>query len=156
MSRDGLGVACLAPGLWTWTLEDGAVSCGYAEPEAGSGAPLLLVDPVFPREGTPEAARFWKALDADLARLGAPVVVACTLAERAAAADELRARHPRLAVTTCRVGQDELPAGCEAVSLGGAVALRVTRHGALFVPDAAAAGRASALAPRHVVRARSR
>src|SRR5262245_41727215 len=81
----------LAGGLWRWTAphpdwkpECGKpggwqqmVGCLYYEPPAGvagAGA-LVLIDPLAPPDGTADAETFWKALDADVARLARPVAV---------------------------------------------------------------------------------
>ena len=66
----------IAPGLWRWTgyheewRQD--VGCVYVETEDG----VVLVDPLVPPEDT---ARFWKALDRDVKRAGAPVHVLVTV-----------------------------------------------------------------------------
>ena len=78
----------LAAGLWRWTAPhpdwtpDKAkpggwgqrVGCVSYEP-ADRGEPLVLIDPLAPAEGDPSAVRFWRALDADVARRGTPVAV---------------------------------------------------------------------------------
>lgn len=84
-------VTQLAEGLWRWTAphpdwtpESGRpggwgqmVGClSYEPPEgmAGAGA-FVLIDPLAPPEGTRDHEKFWKALDADVARLARPVIV---------------------------------------------------------------------------------
>ena len=84
-------VTKLAEGLWRWTAPhpdwtpasgkpggwEQMVGCTYYEPPAGvagAGA-LVLIDPLAPPEGTPEAEKFWKSLDGDVARLARPVVI---------------------------------------------------------------------------------
>jgi hypothetical protein len=74
-----VAVSELAPGLWRWTArhpawtpaDDGEwdpdVGCVYAEIDGG----IVLVDPLVPEE--PES--FWRALDRDVERLGAPAVL---------------------------------------------------------------------------------
>src|SRR3989442_6617435 len=90
-------------GLWRWTAphplwtaEKGKpggwgqmVGCVYYDPAhrgkdlptvaspatAGPAKTIVLIDPLAPPEGTPEAARFWAALDADIERAGAPVAI---------------------------------------------------------------------------------
>jgi hypothetical protein len=47
------------------------VGCLYLETEEG----IVLFDPLAPPEGTEDAARFWKALDRDVARVGSPVTI---------------------------------------------------------------------------------
>jgi glyoxylase-like metal-dependent hydrolase (beta-lactamase superfamily II) len=66
----------LAPGLWRWTAfhrewrEE--VGCVYYEaPDA-----VVLIDPLVPED---EAERFWRALDRDVERAGAPVHVLVTV-----------------------------------------------------------------------------
>lgn len=66
----------LAPGLWRWTAFHPAwkeeVGCVYYEaPDA-----VLLIDPLVPGD---EAERFWRALDRDVERAGAPVHVLLTV-----------------------------------------------------------------------------
>ena len=66
----------IAPGLWRWTgyheewKED--VGCVYYETAGG----VVLVDPLVPPEDT---KRFWRALDRDIERCGAPVHVLVTI-----------------------------------------------------------------------------
>ena len=66
----------IAPGLWRWTgyheewKED--VGCVYHETAGG----VVLVDPLVPPEDT---ERFWRALDRDIERCGAPVHVLVTI-----------------------------------------------------------------------------
>jgi hypothetical protein len=75
-------VAALAPGLWRWTAPhpawtpadegewDQIVGCVYCEVDGG----IALIDPLVPAE---DAGReqFWRALDSDAERLGAPLVL---------------------------------------------------------------------------------
>lgn len=72
-------------GLWRWNSPhpewkpdkggtggwEQSVGCVYYE---ASGA-IVLIDPLAPAEGTPEAHLFWAQLDADVARIGSPVFV---------------------------------------------------------------------------------
>ena len=85
-------------GLWRWTVAhpewNGAtdwpevVGSVYCEtPEA-----IVVVDPLVPGEG-PDAERFWRAFDADVQRLGLPVVVVLTCRWHARSAASFRARH---------------------------------------------------------------
>jgi hypothetical protein len=74
-----MDVAELTPGLWRWTARhpawtsaeegewDADVACVYAEIDGG----IVLVDPLVPAEHE----SFWRALDRDVERLGAPVVL---------------------------------------------------------------------------------
>ncbi len=85
-------------GLWRWTVAhpewNGAtdwpevVGSVYCEtPEA-----IVVVDPLVPGEG-PDAERFWRAFDADVQRLGLPVVVVLTCRWHVRSAASFRARH---------------------------------------------------------------
>ena len=74
----------IADGLWRWTVDGDA--CLYHEAPDG----IVLIDPLVPQD---EAERFWRHLDADVARIGAPPVVLTTLEDpRSAAA--VRDRYP--------------------------------------------------------------
>lgn len=83
----------IAPGLWRWTTPhpewtpekdrpDGwprMVGSVYfeaqpASPEGATGA-VVLVDPLAPPPGSPEAGTFWSALDRDLERARLPVAI---------------------------------------------------------------------------------
>jgi len=90
MSADtNLVVTRIADGLWRWTAphpewtpekdKPGGwgrmVGAVYSEPPAGSSDPVALIDPIAPPEGSPEAEKFWAALDRDLERAGRPVAV---------------------------------------------------------------------------------
>jgi hypothetical protein len=93
----------LAPGLWRWTARhpdwteddagdwDSDVGCVYCEVDGA----IVTIDPLVPTEPS-ERDRFWQALDRDVERLGAPVVLttvsdhvrsAADVAERYGAAD---------------------------------------------------------------------
>ena len=65
-------------GLWRWSTHYGEwghdVGCLYVESEDA----VVLVDPLVPEEPV-EEARFWRALDRDVARCGAPVHVLVTV-----------------------------------------------------------------------------
>lgn len=72
----------LAPGLWRWTAPHPAwrptmggpggweeeVGCIYLEAPSNSGFGIVLIDPLAPPAGSPDAIRFWAALDRDVAR----------------------------------------------------------------------------------------
>lgn len=72
----------IAPGLWRWTARhpewtpaeegewDPDVGCVYCELDGG----IVTIDPLVPSE-LAERDRFWRALDRDVERLGAPVVL---------------------------------------------------------------------------------
>ena len=91
-------VTKIREGLWRWTAPHPdwtpasdtptgwgqMVGCVYSEPPlppagerpvAGMNRSLVLFDPLAPPEGTPDAERFWRALDLDVARTGLPVAI---------------------------------------------------------------------------------
>lgn len=92
----------IADGLWRWTAPHPAwtpaetpyggwardVSCVYHEAPDG----IVLIDPLVPDDAD-DGARFWRALDRDVARIGRPptVVVSCGWHTRSAGA--VRARY---------------------------------------------------------------
>ena len=87
-----MNVERLADGLWRWSVTDaGGRERGSVYYEAASA--VVLVDPAIPEEGDPEAARFWRALDRDVARLERPVVVLVFDADRAPSAERVLARY---------------------------------------------------------------
>jgi len=83
----------LALGLWRWTAPHPAwtpdkdkpggwpqmVGCVSYEPgdaaRRAADAALVLIDPLAPPDGTPDADRFWRHLDEDVARVGLPVAI---------------------------------------------------------------------------------
>lgn len=79
----------LAPGLWRWSVPhpdwkpsddrpDGwpqLVGCVYYEASDAT----VLIDPQAPPDGSQDAARFWQALDRDVARRALPVAVLLTV-----------------------------------------------------------------------------
>lgn len=71
-------VTRIADGLWRWSTYYGEwrdeVGSVYLEAEDA----IVLVDPLVPEE-TDEAERFWRALDRDVERAGAPVHVLVTV-----------------------------------------------------------------------------
>lgn len=89
----------LAPGLWRWTARhpewaeadaadwDPDVGCVCCELDGG----IVTVDPLVPTE-TVERDRFWRALDRDVERLGAPVVLT-TVSDHARSAAEVVGRY---------------------------------------------------------------
>ena len=94
-------VARIDEGLWRWTVphpdwtpeEDGLdasyrdVGCVYLEaPDA-----IVLIDPLV--EHGPEGDRFWRALDRDVERVGAPVSVVLTSRWHVRNAGEVRDRY---------------------------------------------------------------
>lgn len=80
-----LEVQKIREGLWRWTSLhpewkpdkggpggwEQSVGCVYYE-TAGA---VILINPLAPPVGTPEAEKFWKHLDADVERAGSHVVV---------------------------------------------------------------------------------
>jgi len=145
-------VTRFADGLWRWTTYyeewHDTVGCVYYEaPDA-----IVLIDPLVPAESS-EAARFFKALDRDVARVARPVHVYVTVfwhvrsageivrrydgtlhvPSRARAANEKRAG---VAASVFRPG-DALPGGIEALATGRAteVAYWIPEHRALVPGD---------------------
>jgi len=145
-------VTRFADGLWRWTVYyeewHDTVGCVYYEgPDA-----IVLIDPLVPVEPS-EAARFWKALDRDVARVALPVHVYVTVfwhvrsageiverydgtlhaPSRARAANEKRAGVPAAAF---RPG-DALPGGVEALATGRSteVVYWIPEHRALVPGD---------------------
>jgi hypothetical protein len=78
----------LAEGLWRWSVEPGRWSVYAETPEA-----ILLVDPLLPPPGSPDEARFFEALDRDVARCGVPVRVVETSAGRGRDGDRIAGRY---------------------------------------------------------------
>jgi hypothetical protein len=160
----------LAPGLWRWTAPHPTwtpdkdrpggwarmVGCLYLEPPAATRDALVLIDPLAPPDGTPEAVRFWGALDADVKRLALPIAVLVGNEFHGRSADAVRERYARLGVTTwalpaasgkasCSIDRvfepgDPLPGGVEACAVSGLdpaeVAYWIGRHSALAFADA--------------------
>ncbi|MDQ3066093.1 MAG: hypothetical protein M3R12_02920 [Actinomycetota bacterium] len=77
----------LAPGLWRWSAaRDGEETwCVYYE----APGTTVLIDPVVPDE----REQFFRALDRDIERRGAPVTILCTSADRESEAGELVERY---------------------------------------------------------------
>lgn len=106
----------LARGLWGWSAPhpgwepgdgwDEDVWCWYVELDAAT----VLVDPLVPRD---EAERFWRHLDADVARRALPVAIVLTARQHRRSADEVAARY---GTRVCGV-EDELPPGIETFEL---------------------------------------
>ena len=145
-------VTRFADGLWRWTATyeewRDEVGCVYYEtPDA-----IVLIDPLVPAEPS-EAARFWEALDRDVARVALPLHVYTTVfwharsagdvvrryggtlhaPSRARAANEKRAGVP---ASVFRPG-DALPGGVEALATGRSteVAYWIPEHRALVPGD---------------------
>ena len=153
-------VAELRPGLWRWTAlhpdwtpDEGGpdgweqeVGCLYYEaPDA-----VVLVDPLAPADGTPDADRFWSALDRDVEAAARPVAVLLTVFwhERSAAAvvDRYRASLWADARRTDRLSRpptdvfrpgDPLPGGIRAFDAAGRneCVFWIERHRALVPGD---------------------
>ena len=84
-----MDVQPLRPGLWRWTAphpdwlpekdKPGGwaeyVGCVYFEPAENKRDAVVLIDPLAPPAGTPDAERFWRALDRDVERAGVPVAI---------------------------------------------------------------------------------
>ena len=93
----------LRPGLWRWTAphpdwtpeqggpegwEQEVASYAVVAPDA-----LVLFDPLAPPDGTPDAERFWRRLDEDVAARGAPDVL-LTVFWHARSSQQLLERYP--------------------------------------------------------------
>ncbi len=82
----------LGPGLWRWTAYHEEwrqeVGCVYHETPDG----VVLVDPLVPGD---EEARFWKALDRDVKRVGGDVHVLVTVFWHTRSARAVRERYSR-------------------------------------------------------------
>lgn len=150
----------LADGLWRWTAphpdwtpEEGPyggwgrdVSCVYHEAEEG----IVLIDPLVP-DDEDNAARFWRALDGDVERIGTPPTVAISVRWHGRSAADIRARYDGARVLAvqplddCEVDGalrdgDRLPGGIEVLvpdAPGEArmSLLRCACHGLLWTAD---------------------
>jgi glyoxylase-like metal-dependent hydrolase (beta-lactamase superfamily II) len=123
----------VAPGLWWWTApRPGAAEetgCAYYE---APGA-IVLVDPAVPPEGSPDAERFWRALDGDVERLGRPVAVLLTAPRHAGAAAPVHRRYGSPEDPPLPAGVESRPAGAP-----GEVVYWLPEHAALLAGDALA------------------
>ena len=84
-----MGIIEHRPGLWRWTAPHPGwtpekerpggwgqmVGCVYYETQSAADRAIVLIDPLAPPAGSPDADRFWKALDADVERSGAAVTI---------------------------------------------------------------------------------
>ncbi len=128
----------IADGLWRWTArhpnwenwpghehEAPEVGCVYYEADDAT----VLFDPLVPAG---EEDAFFRHLDADVERHGAPVVILLTAEWHRRSADELAARYG------ARIG-GALPEGVEEIAIGGAderqVAFFIRPHAALVVAE---------------------
>lgn len=159
--------AKIKEGLWRftaphpeWKPEKGGAG-GWEQTVASvyfeTSGSLVLIDPLAPPEGTPEADLFWASLDADVARLGFPVVIllanryhvrsSATLYERyknrpgcEVFAHEGAKECVKGVVTRWFHGDRELPAGVRSFPLlafgPDEVAFYLPEHDALVVADA--------------------
>jgi glyoxylase-like metal-dependent hydrolase (beta-lactamase superfamily II) len=183
-SQPLLEVQPIAGGLWRWTAPHPEwtpekdrpggwprmVGSIYCEPPPGEPGPVVLVDPLAPPAGTPEAATFWNALDRDIERLRLPVVIVIANGYHARGALEFQERYAgsygagmvasaeavaRLGFPRARVfgAAAASLAGVEAFPVegldAGETALFIRRHRALVFADAVlgAGGGRLAVAP---------
>lgn len=138
-------VSKIRDGLWRWEVShpdwnpefdrpDGwgrMVGCVYAEYDEA----VVLIDPLVPRELQDEA-RFWRALDSDIARLARPLLVLVGSADHGRSVDAVVARYKGAGHRVAAVGDAALrgavsctihkayedvalPAGLHAVSIPG-------------------------------------
>lgn len=168
---DPMEVTQLREGLWRWTAphpdwrpEKGGpggwermVGGLYCEPAAESADALVLIDPLAPPSGTPDADRFWSALDRDVERLGLPVAILLGnfFHERSAReVFEKYRRRPGAAIWAAEAARNRitcdvhgvvregevLPGGARAYSIDGLeeseTAYYLPVHGALVFADA--------------------
>jgi hypothetical protein len=123
----------LRPGLWRWTArhpewDDRVVASAYLE----TANAIVLVDPLVPRG---EEARFFAALDRDVARAKRPVAVVLTNPWHRRSADELAQRYDARVVVG---GDGSLPGGLAAYPGGMQpedVVIHVPSHRAIFTGD---------------------
>jgi hypothetical protein len=160
-----MDVRKLAEGLWYWNAPhpdwkpesakkggwEQAVGCVHYEgPDA-----VVLIDPLAPPDGTPEATEFWTALDRDVARLQRPVAVLLTNHFHQRSSAKVAARYPGTSVHGSKhlVGKTErpvdrtfddgdvLPGGVKARSIRGMeedeTAFYIPAHKAYVFGDAA-------------------
>jgi hypothetical protein len=105
----------LADGLWRWTTTD-VVAEGCPPGRAAASVYLetpdgvLLFDPAVPADGSADGTRFWRALDADVARLDRPVVVLLTRPRHARATAAILGRYAERGATAVGALLVERPA----------------------------------------------
>ncbi len=138
------------PGLWRWTAphpgwtpqKDGPggwgrmVGCVYYEPKGVSQRAIVLIDPLAPPAGTPDADRFWKALDGDVERCDGTVAILLGNYHHERGAGEFHDRYRgkpgasiwaheaargrvRCGLTRTFEGESEMPAGVRAYPING-------------------------------------
>ena len=92
----------IRPGLWRWTVPHPAWKPEFDRPDgwgrmvgsvyAETAAAIVLVDPLVP--AAPEdAARFFRALDRDVARAGKPLAILIASVDHGRSADAIAARY---------------------------------------------------------------
>ena len=143
----------IAPGFWRWTTPhpewkpgegwEQEVGCVYLE----AADSTVLIDPLIP-SAIDQRERFLKHLDADIERVGKPVVVLLTVAAHVRSAPELAERygaeiwaHEReieqygtAADHPFRSGA-ALPGGVTALDAADEIVLWIPAHAALVVGD---------------------
>lgn len=113
----------LEDGLWRWTAPhpdwtpegDWAQIVGSVYHETADA--VVLVDPIVPEE---ESERFYRALDADVARLGLPVVTLTTCPWHVRSAAVIAARYDARTISPGEVATATLPIGVLAVPVPAA------------------------------------
>jgi glyoxylase-like metal-dependent hydrolase (beta-lactamase superfamily II) len=113
-----MDVQKIRDGLWRWLLPHPAWtpdrdrpggwgqfvgSVYYEAPDA-----LVLIDPLVPAEGAKDTAKFWKALDADVEKLGLPIVVLIGSVDHGRAADRVAKRYGDVAVLGSKKIEDKV------------------------------------------------
>ena len=113
-----MDVQKIRDGLWRWLLPHPAWtpdrdrpggwgqfvgSVYYEAPDA-----LVLIDPLVPAEGAKDTAKFWKALDQDVAKLDLPIVVLVGSVDHGRAADRIAKRYDLVAVLGSKKIQDKV------------------------------------------------
>jgi hypothetical protein len=145
-------VTPIADGLWRWSTYYGEWRAEVGSVYVEADDAVVLIDPLVPEERD-EAERFWRALDRDVERAGAPVHVLVTVFWHVRSAAEVvrryrgrlhaasRARAPierRAGLTSAvfRTG-DPLPGGVEALPSGRAteVVFWLAAHAAVVPGD---------------------
>lgn len=100
-------VDSIRPGLWRWTAphpewrpekdKPGGwkemVGCVYYEPPREVADAVVLFDPLAPPAGTPDAEKFWDALDRDVRRIDRPVAILLGNCFHERSAQEIRDRY---------------------------------------------------------------
>jgi len=129
----------------------------YYEPSGADAAgPTILIDPLAPPAGTPDADRFWKALDEDVQRRNKPVAVLLGVHDHERSAQAVVDRYAARGVTlvaheaarsriSCRIthpvtASTTLPGPVEVMPVAGIepseLAFWIPAHRALIFSDA--------------------